>query len=926
MTRPKCINIWMCNQQLMAERAAQRADDDQYRQELAAAEHSDENELLRQLMGSDSDHGQDEAATSDGEFSNNEFAYDAVDGAPVSDSDDEVGGGFDRVGEVRMVDDLHMLPPPLEADGGVAFDVAAVRDIAAPRPTTTKTNAQTQYGVDKLNVELAVLMARLLLKREDIASLLRLLSAHFPGVMPSHYFYKRVLESNLPLVPIHTAHVTRARGRNVELDLSYRDPIALLAALVDQFVRDGVDLHKLFDAQPVVAGRVPLSVNATPLYTDACAYLRRAINASFIPVFFEMYADEYHIDKQKHKACALRIVLVADRSLMREVCTFALEDFSVDDVLRAVIRPAVAQLERGVRVKCSDNTTVNICGSLYGALGDMEMRWQYLGLVKYRGVQSDVVPNERWNAMLAGTVAVRDLRQLAARANTASCVANFTALGMRPRVPELLTSHYRLFQSSIFRLPPCIMHQWSTGLIKCAIEDVGEVLGVKGTKIVNKRIASVQFSGLNVPKSLYKERMSRLTKTKVVKPLSLNAQEHDHVLKVLPELLIAVPRSDQCISYLMSLINYLEVASRPNHAVADLVAADWERAMNVAWRAYLTAWSGLLPRRSRPRQRKRARAAGDVAAADADVEAESYSSDDESESDGTGDESAEAAADGAAESEDADDADAAGAVADGGGHGNGGDGDVEDGCFIKIRPKMIDNALMARVILAAGPACDYSGRLGEQQHQIGKMIAELRSQRRGDVCCTVLQRRSVFEVLGSVTSARAALARVDDNVVRPFTFDSKPASNNDMQWLRDRLHVKQARAATGFHLGRHRVYFGDFLHIITTQGTHVWGILENCFIIEARTHAVAFGGGSTWLLTLLEFTVADHPITGSLCATPRRTQQQGETVVLFETHVAVFERRLAFQFAVNDENQCQTYVSKRVDPISASLAPIALQQ
>lgn len=398
--------------------------------EREQAESQQPQQRQRAAEGDDDDDDDQQQLDSD-EFSNTDFAFVNNDG-PLSD--DEFGGGGGEIADAA----LRGASPPLDGDGAVRFVAADVVDVAAATVDECRTESQATFVNDAFNRELALLLARLVLKREDIESLLRLLRKIKPDVMPSFHHYDRVLSSTLKLVDVKQVDVPRSGRRDVKT-LSFRQPIDLIAALVDKYVDDGVDLGAMFNAQDAAHNTVPLAVQATPLYHGACGHLRHAIEAAFVPVFFEIYADEYHIDKQKRQACALRICLVADRSQMREVCTFSLDEFAVDDVLRAVIRPAVAQLERGVRVKCSSGAIVPICGSLYGALGDMMMRWGYLGLKQWHSVLSSTLAPQRWAAMRSGTVAVRDLRGLARAANAAHTKAQFAALGMHHGVPELLT-------------------------------------------------------------------------------------------------------------------------------------------------------------------------------------------------------------------------------------------------------------------------------------------------------------------------------------------------------------------------------------------------------------------------------------------------------------------------------------------------------
>jgi hypothetical protein len=131
--------------------------------------------------------------------------------------------------------------------------------------------------------------------------------------------------------------------------------------------------------------------------------------------------------------------------------------------------------------------------------------------------------------------------------------------------------------------------------------------------------------------------------------------------------------------------------------------------------------------------------------------------------------------------------------------------------------------MSADVILAAGPPRTYSARVDEQQH---KLIAEQLSD---DVCATSLKRRSLLEVVGGVLSARAEPAPVDENLVAPFVSDAVRARPADMRWLSRDFYITDALAATGFRLGRHRVYMNDFLSIIKKDGTIVFGRLFSWF-------------------------------------------------------------------------------------------------
>jgi hypothetical protein len=396
-------------------------------------------------------------------------------------------------------------------------------------------------------------------------------------------------------------------------------------------------------------------------------------------------------------------------------------------------------------------------------------------------------------------------------------------------------------------------------------------------------------------------------------PVALNAQECDHVMRVLPELLIALPQSAKCTKFVMALVNYLEVASRPNRVAergANLNAADWAARMRLLWQSYLTEWAKFRPRaKFNARGRKRVRRPEEGGGGRDDDGENDDELDDDVGDDDDADDDADADAD--------DDEPAAAAAA------------AAEHAALVVTPKMFDESLMADVVLAAGPPCNYSGRVGEQQHQLGKEIAELHSQRRGDVCKTVLKRRSVFEVVGGVQSARAPAAPVDENSLAPFTSDAKAVNWLDAQWLLDDFYIEKALVASGFRLGRRRIYLNDFLHIVKTDGTHVWGRLSSRFILERRAIQIAherdvplMGSGSMWLLTMLEFSVERDDDTGSLRAKVFRTARPDEPIAIFASEVALFERRCAIEIEVDDSNGRELRISMRVPPLAATLKPL----
>jgi hypothetical protein len=827
-----------------------------------------------------------------------------------------------------------------------------------------ETDAQRMYVDDWWNVQLAEILTRHLMTVRGNDELLAHLRERVPSAPPSHYHLTRVLANSRQLLDFKSMRVGDA-------DVIVRDPMQLVATMVremqDVAARLDVDFASLFAAQALPQpGALPANVRQSGLYRASLRYVNAA-PAGALPVLIDMYLDEYGVDATHTMTCVLRIGLTVRRAAtggvdvaMRQVCTFELAHVSTDAVLAAVMRPFVLQLQRGVLLPATDTRApLRIKGDLHCVNGDMKERWALLGMKQFSTVLIAQPSYAYWRAAWRGELSVRNLPLVVRvandvwRARTAGEVSDahlddvLDMLDMRSSratrdkpgatLPELFHPAYKLLQSSIFRFPMCIMHQW-TGLLTDCYCDVGALIGENNAVLVNERLLRVvrtrAIPTLNLPRALFvvttplvpPRGVARGVRVVTTKP-RLISEEASAVLVVLPELLYGLgAAAKRATALVLALHRYFECAKRPDREAA-VDAAEWREQLSSLWVAYLTLWSRIRQRTRvrRTKARRDALAADDGrcrrAANDDDEQEEQEeeevvvvvpeleeqdgeANDEDDEVDRDDDDEPDDEYDEAEDEEQPDEADG-----------------VVVGARFSLTPKMRDEFASLPYVRVAGPLEGASTREHEQAHQFPKFIAHHRSSRQPSL---------VHKTLAKTLSLHATIAdeRAEQLEARRATKASQfvPFKDGERVAVPDWLQVRgvtRTFACNGFHLGTHRLYLFDFI-VVTARLMD--GVVRDVHgVLERSVRCTAWRDNAPqreqWVLFMREYDCVRDAGTDSWRVTPCRTARRDQQLAIFSSQVIAIERRFVIKHNDNEDGRRVWFVCKRAPPLRVTIQP-----
>jgi hypothetical protein len=729
----------------------------------------------------------------------------------------------------------------VEGDDEQQYDhVPVVREACRRVPVTP---AQWRAFDEPLNLEVAQFVARTKMKRNDVEAMLAMFGKAMPTLLPSAYHLKLHLQHAYRLVPQERVQIGNAT-------VVVRQPLQVLASLLRDMAEEGIDLGAALAPLPRLPDTVPSSVRHSELYHNSIAYLNFTPNRA-LPLLFDVYCDEYRVDDktQQSKQMALRLVLTADRSRMREVCIFPTNAVSVDAVFKQLIRPTVTALENGVLMHIGRDEPAFVIGSLHALLGDMLCRWQVLGLKSFTSVLSSAPSSQWFSHVVADTVPVRSLPNMVSAARSASRIyyaddgrrleagKSLGALHMRESfpLPELFHSTYKLLQSSIYRFGPCSMHQW-TGLYEVVTDELCALLSWEQLDKINDILKQITWKTLNVPHKVFYKVVPKTKRARdvvhgggmVFKAYQLTSQQWQDFILLLPDVLLSLDGGDardakvsKCVKLVLALLRYTDVIEEVRDS-SVVRMANWRARARAAWIEFVNMWHAM---RARPAARLR--------------------------------------------------------------NGN---------TYVAMRPKFFDEALTADVVCITGPIHDLSTRRGEQQHQFGKFVAHHRSQRRGDVGLSVQSSRSVLEQVGGADEVRKRKTPLPTGMA-PFTTKAIPYAQVP-PWLRD-VGVQRASASPGFHLLTHYLDLDEFVHVVRRDGVHVWGALISVVIVHQHRQPdgeqVFEASGSSWIVLVKEYDMVPEPrLPGCFTLTPCRAAA-GENIMVMERSISSFEHVLTIR-------------------------------
>lgn len=608
-------------------------------------------------------------------------------------------------------------------------------------------------------------------------------------------------------LPIDTSQLAVHRVDGEAMDLVITDPILAIADMLIELQDSGVDIGAACRYRPPAGGArcVPAHCNEALAYLEMENHFEEAISEpnNFLLVPFSVYCDEFQVGRvARRKECAVRIRLpINDGATMRDIVRFDAKCIAISDVLAQLCLRIMRHLENGVRVQ-RGGRELKFVGTLYDFNGDMELRWDVLGLRRWQHVSTPAQNTKTAAPAALVDLPVRNLPQtkrvyalarrlIDGRSNVGRARDVLKLMGVqyqsrKVKLPFVFDDRFALFlRFGVLRLPPCPLHNHWLGHGKKLIELVGRACGASVCNYIHRQLqTTVNFQSIVLPKHVWYDVVSRLGNGSAeIKVIGRLTSEMCHnVLRVLPQLVVRACKLyhteaactnrfnpiAHCVVYFMRYVDTL-LAKNAN---APVEIDDFIETCHKSWIAFVEAadsadWLPLAAVR-----------AGEIGgAADADEE-EAFDSDDEDD-----DENMAVPLNVAARN-------------------NRGGVDFRN-------PKMIDEFLTPIATAFIGPPHYHSARRGELHHQPQKRHQERHNNGRNSVGADLIYlnilnsaRREIGEELGGSRrrQQRANLQHISDAKHRIV-----PDANH---WLRRDVNVDNYRifVAYGIHIGPRRHY------------------------------------------------------------------------------------------------------------------------